>query len=165
MKRLALFASLLALACCAFADKEGMVIRVTDGDSITIEDKMFVRSRVRLWGIDAPEYSQPYGRSARLYLSRMVRGVWVKVVDVEGGIVDRWGRIVGKVYVPSRFGVNYEMVRSGYAWWFEKYAPRDKRLRSLERQARKYKRGLWAAEVTPIAPWIWRKTSNQTGGL
>ncbi|HEY9685917.1 MAG TPA: thermonuclease family protein [Coleofasciculaceae cyanobacterium] len=44
------------------------VISVHDGDTLTIEDGQ----RIRLYGIDAPELSQPLGKTARDYLKAQV---------------------------------------------------------------------------------------------
>ena len=55
----------VAVACCgstACADEiEGCVIRVADGDTVTIVTKSGTKHRIRLAGIDAPESSQAYG--------------------------------------------------------------------------------------------------------
>src|SRR5688572_711286 len=61
---------------------EGKVVKVLDGDTLTVsvEDKGLVR--VRLNGIDAPEPGRPYGDGARRLLESLVGGqrvdVWVK---------------------------------------------------------------------------------------
>ena len=52
--------------------------------------------------------------------------------------------------------VNHEMVRAGLAWWFRRYAPRDRKLQALEEEARDARRGLWVEEE-PVAPWSFRR--------
>ena len=52
--------------------------------------------RVRLAGIDAPEKRQPFGNASRKKLRDLVAG---KEVLVEFEKYDRYGRIVGKVWV------------------------------------------------------------------
>lgn len=40
------------------------VVDVTDGDTLTVEGSAGETVTVRLWGIDAPETSQPFGAEA-----------------------------------------------------------------------------------------------------
>ena len=68
--------------------------------------------------------------------------------------VDRYGRIVGRVYVDG-LDVNAVLVRGGYAWVYRKYSD-DAELYDMEAGARKYRRGLWA-HLNPIPPWEWRR--------
>ena len=53
---------------------------------------------IRLQGIDAPERKQPYGRTSGRSLSALVAG---KQVRVEYDKRDRYGRIIGVVWVRS----------------------------------------------------------------
>ncbi len=56
---LAVLASLLLAAPIAFADAlTGKVVKVADGDSITVLDNTNTQHRIRLQGIDAPETGQ-----------------------------------------------------------------------------------------------------------
>jgi micrococcal nuclease len=65
-------------------------------------------------------------------------------------------RIIGWVMVDQGVWVNKVMVLTGYAWWFERYAPDEDQLREAQESARAAKRGLWA-EPMAVAPWDWRK--------
>lgn len=71
------------------ASLTGKVIKVADGDTITVlaPNKDWVK--VRLEGIDAPEQSQECGEASRLALSALVAG---KIVDVFSTGKDRYGR-------------------------------------------------------------------------
>jgi endonuclease YncB( thermonuclease family) len=133
-------------------DLSGKVVKVADGDTITILDADQQQHKIRLHGIDTPEYKQPYGRSAKKALADLVAGDGVGI-DVKD--TDRYGRTVGVVHKGSA-NINLQMVRSGYAWWYKKYAPFDDDLRLAEQQARANKLGLWA-ELNPVPPWEWRK--------
>lgn len=75
---------------------EGKVIKVADGDTITVIDSNKEQHRIRLAGIDAPEKGQPFGNASRKKLRELVAG---KDVLVEFEKYDRYGRIVGKVWV------------------------------------------------------------------
>ena len=133
----------------------GRVVKVSDGDSVTILDATQKQHEVRLHGIDTPEYRQPYGKAAMNALGKLVAGEGV-CVDVKGA--DRYGRTVGVVF-KGNLNVNLRMVRSGYAWWYKKYAPLDDDLRLAEQHARADGLGLWA-EPNPIPPWEWREANR-----
>src|SRR5689334_9076764 len=52
----------------------GRVIRVQDGDSITVLDADNNQHRIRINGIDAPEKGQPFGDRSRQSMANMVAG-------------------------------------------------------------------------------------------
>jgi endonuclease YncB( thermonuclease family) len=136
-------------------DLSGKVVKVSDGDTITILDPEQQQHKIRLHGIDTPEYKQPYGRAATKALADLVAGEGVGI-DVKN--TDRYGRTVGVVHKGSA-NINFQMVRDGYAWWYKKYAPLEDDLRQAEQQARAYILGLWA-EPDPIPRWEWRKANR-----
>ena len=49
-----------------------------------------------------------------------------------------------------------ELVKQGWCWWYQKYAPGDTVLEGLEKEAREAKKGLWV-DPAPIPPWVYRK--------
>jgi len=81
----------------------------------------------------------------------MVAGKIVKVWETD---TDRYGRIVGFVFVGDK-NLNKELLSAGLAWHYKQYS-RDPALAKLEFEARSQKRGLWA-EPDPVAPWEWRR--------
>lgn len=144
--------SLVSLSALA-QELEGQVVRVADGDTLTILDNKKQQIKIRLAEIDTPEAAQPYGTKAKQELSRLIYGktIVVKVQDK-----DRYGRWIGRVYAGN-LDVNAEMVRLGAAWVYRKYAS-DQTLHALETLAKQKKAGVWSlpeAEQTP--PWEWRK--------
>ena len=58
--------------------------------------------------------------------------------------------------------VNHELVKAGFAWWYQKYAPDDETLKQLEHEAREAKRGLWV-DPHAVPPWEWR--GRRTGSV
>ncbi len=53
---------LICLSLPAFADSlTGKVVKITDGDTLTILDANYEEHKIRLAGIDAPERKQAYG--------------------------------------------------------------------------------------------------------
>jgi micrococcal nuclease len=136
--------ALIVLAWVAPARAEdftGRVVGVSDGDTLTV-----LRGRtpvkIRLHGIDAPEAGQDFGTRAKQAASELAFG---KVVTVQPRDTDRYGRTL-----------NHELVRSGFAWWYQKYASGDTTLEQLEAEARATRRGLWS-QASPIPPWDWRR--------
>lgn len=101
---------------CA-ATLEGRVVGIADGDTITIVDTTNTQHKIRLAGIDAPEKRQPFGNVSKQSLSDLVFGKQV-VVDYQK--LDRYDRVVGKVFVDG-VNVNLEQVKRGLAWYFKKY--------------------------------------------
>ncbi len=159
-----IFVSLVVLP--AEADILGKVVTVTDGDTIRVLDADSVQHKIRLAGIDAPEKAQPFGNASRQHLASIVAG---KDVRVETTKKDRYGRVLGKVWVQPRdcagcgktINANLAQIEAGMAWWYRDYA-RDQSPQDRERydlavnEARKSRRGLWS-EPNPIPPWVWRR--------
>lgn len=58
---------------------QGKVVRVADGDTITILDSTNVQNKVRLNKIDAPKKKQAFEEVSRKHLASMVAGNVVKV--------------------------------------------------------------------------------------
>jgi endonuclease YncB( thermonuclease family) len=130
----------------------GKVVGVSDGDTLQVMHAGQA-VKVRLHGIDCPEKAQAYGQRARQFTSEHVFGKPVKVVVRDR---DRYGRLVGDVYLQSGWHLNHELLDAGLAWWYEQYAPKDTQLASLQHTAQRAKRGLWS-DPQAIPPWTFRK--------
>ncbi len=137
----------------------GEVVSIAVGDTLTVLDAEKVQHKIRLHGIDAPEKGQAFGTASRRALGDKVHCERVRVVWREN---DRYGRILGEVYLGKRH-INREMVADGLAWWYRKYAPKDRELEEAEVEARDERRGLWR-DKEPVPPWEWRKQKRQTTG-
>ena len=70
-------------------DLTGRVVRVADGDTVSVLDKSNTQHKVRLFGIDTPERDQPHGKAARKALSAIVAGKNVGVVVVDLPLEER----------------------------------------------------------------------------
>jgi len=137
---------------------EGEVVAVMDGDTIDVmHDGAPVR--VRLDGIDCPEKRQPFGSNAKQRTSELAFG---KTVAVDVAKEDRFGRAVGRVTLPDGEALNEILLRDGLAWWYKLYSD-DRRLESLETDARNAKIGLWA-DPTQTPPWDFRKNKAKRKG-
>jgi endonuclease YncB( thermonuclease family) len=135
------------------ANLEGEVIRVADGDTLTLRVGDGESVRIRLAEIDAPERDQPYYQRAKQALANKVlrQRVGVEIVDR-----DKYGREVGKVNLDGD-DVNAQMVAQGHVWVYRQYS-QDPALLKLEAAARGSGLGLWALrDAERIPPWDWRR--------
>ena len=130
---------------------EGKVVKIADGDTLTLLTSSNEQVKVRLAGIDTPERKQPFGNKAKQALANLA---FQKQALVEVETKDRYGRTVGAVFVDGQ-NVNAELVKQGMAWVYRKYT-KDKVLYKLESKAKKEKLGLWL-DKKPIPPWEWRR--------
>jgi len=132
----------------------GIVIKVSDGDSIHISTPEQTKLKVRLYGIDAPETpkisnrtgrvnkpGQPHGDESWKALQDKIMGKQVKVDIIE---FDKYRRAVCMVWLDDR-NINLEMVREGYAEGFIEYLKPPYRAQFLEaeQEARKANQGIW----------------------
>lgn len=147
-----LFAILLAAALEVWPGC--LITSVIDGDTFTaLHGKEQIR--VRLDGIDAPEKSQPFAERSREHLSQLLgRSVTLRVTGQ-----DQYGRKLVEALTSDGRSINQEMVRAGFAWWFRRYAPRNRTLEALELEACEARRGLWRDEE-PMSPWEFRRLAR-----
>lgn len=154
---LAAVASALAAAVssCPRQDATGRplwrVETIHDADTVTCIDEHGRPVKIRLRGIDAPEFDQPHGRLARNTLESKLAG---RHVRVEGAARDQHGRLLGTLFLENR-DVNRELVAEGHAWVFDGFVP-DPDLIAAEEAARAARLGLWAAD-RPVSPSQWRQ--------
>lgn len=134
----------------------GQVIKVIDGDSFVLKDKK-TSYEIRLWGIDCPEYRQPFASKARAISRRYLKG---KKIEVQVKYRDQYDRFVGMA-TNGDVNINQELVADGAAWVYKKYCRASicKKWTSLENKARKSRKGLWQNKDA-VPPWEWR-TENR----
>jgi endonuclease YncB( thermonuclease family) len=126
--------------------------RAVDGDTLEVAGQ-----RVRLEGIDAPEYGQSCsrtwigtwacGKEAQRTLARMLAG---QTVSCENKGSDKYGRMLGVCRVAGE-DVNAAMVRRGLAWAFVKYSNSYVK---LEAEAKAAGVGIWQGFAEPA--WVYR---------
>jgi endonuclease YncB( thermonuclease family) len=132
-----------AFAACtpAAAEPFSGLAQAKDGDSLMVGQR-----EVRLFGIDAPEWSQnctragkPWacGQAAAGQLSKLVTGKQVRCVAVD---TDVHGRTVARCTVGT-VDVNRQMVSNGYAIAYRHYSLEYV---SAENSAKAAKRGMWS---------------------
>lgn len=145
-----LFFAGLAFAIARYAQIESVSHQgravIADGDTIELSGQ-----RIRLEGIDAPEYNQTClgksgtfncGREARRKLA-MLAGTGP--VRCTGWQEDKYGRLLGTC-TTGKTELNREMVASGWAVSYGQFA-------AEEAAARKAGVGLWQSEFQRPADW------------
>lgn len=146
---------------------EAIVVKVSDGDTINVADKLGTKVKVRLYGIDAPETEkwnkrtrrvskpgQPNGDEAWKALSGKVYHQRVRL-DIMN--VDKYKRLVCLVWLGKR-NINKEMVEEGWAWAYKRYldAPYTSEFLDGEDLARAARLGIWQ-QSNPEPPWVFRQ--------
>jgi endonuclease YncB( thermonuclease family) len=155
VRTIAILVALVAASSVALADFTGRVVKVSDGDTLTVLVNR-TQIRVRLDAIDAPESGQAFGKRSRQSLAELCAAKDARVAE-RGK--DRYGRTIG-VVTCGAVEANSEQVRRGMAWVFVKYAPPTSPLYGLEAAAKAQHLGLWS-EPHPIAPWKWRAAERK----
>jgi len=121
-------------------DSSGILVKeVIDGDTIVLSDG----SRVRLIGINTPEYGMYFFEEAKEVLEAIVLG---REVTLEKDITDKdkYGRLLRYVYTGNLF-VNLEMVKRGFAnsYTYPPDVKYNEEFLEAERYARENNLGLW----------------------
>jgi endonuclease YncB( thermonuclease family) len=142
---------LLPISTFTYASEfTGRCVSVTDGDTVKVMREGH-EVKIRLWGIDAPEMSQPFGKEAKQFTQSLVLGKTVKVVIRDQLKLDL---PQGKLYLDKTY-INLEIIKACLAWYYDWLAPDAPDLESAEKEAEKKKCGLWK-DPDPIPPWKWR---------
>ena len=142
--------AILTTLIMAATPYQATVVAVHDGDTITVRSD--ITTKIRLFGIDAPELKQPHGQASKQALSGLVFG---KTVTVTPANKDRYGRTVAQIKADG-VDVNNKMVELGAAWWYTDYAKNDTIKQQLQSDAQGKRIGLWA-DKNPMPPWDFRK--------
>lgn len=134
-------------------EPRGQSIHVADGDSFTSGTE-----KLRLDGIDAPEYRQTCkdstggtwdcGKAARAALDRIVRQPGLTCA---AKTTDQYGRLVARCSNIAETDIGSAQVLAGMAVSHEDYGEE-------ENKARTARRGIWVGEF--ISPAEWRKSNS-----
>ncbi|WP_263788953.1 thermonuclease family protein [Salinibacter grassmerensis] len=134
------------------------VTEITDGDTYDVRRSAGGEVTIRLHGVDTPESAQSYGMAATRAARRYVGGKDVRVTVEDIG---RYGRAVARITAGGG-DLGAMLIRDGYGWYYEQYAPGATEYARLQRQARSAGRGLWS-QRNPTPPWEWRDRTSGPG--
>lgn len=137
------------------------VIKVADGDTITVQDQHGGKHKIRLAYIDAPETKQNHGQHSQAALENWLQN---KMVRVKVEDIDRYKREVALIQYQQH-DVNYCQIAEGHAWHYTDYAKTQladdfTRYQAAMQAAKVKQLGLWAF-ARPQAPWDYRRQQRQ----
>ena len=148
---------------------KGTIPGVIDGDTVWFcpkveeECQLSERTKVDLWGIDAPETSIPkqfHGEKAKEYLAKIVdsQTVILEVMDEDDS-----GRNLVKIYLVGheQSNLNLHLLFKGNAWSTVGEDSEAPEYELAEKYARERNLGLWR-DVEPIPPWKWREQEGSS---
>lgn len=95
---------------------EARVSKILDGDTFTLSGES---RRIRVWGLDAPEWNHQGGSAATATLRGLISGnrLHCSILDM-----DRYGRLVAQCFLPDGRDIAAEMIRSGTAREYCRYS-------------------------------------------
>jgi micrococcal nuclease len=150
---------LLALPATA-GDKTmyGKVVRVYDGDTLTININYAIDLKFRLIGVDTPEIRK--GDKAHREAGKAIRDkvkelVLDKVVRIVTGKSDKdpYNRILAYIYIDDLM-LNQWLIEQGYAvpLFYRPNTQYQQEFEYLSEIAREEGKGLWSGEVFDVTP-------------
>lgn len=142
---------LLLVPLLAFGSEwSGVVVGVSDGDTVTVLNPEKRQVKIRLVEIDAPESKQAFGTQSKQSLSDIC---FKKEVIVNDRGTDKYNRTLGRLNCGG-VDANAEQVKRGMAWAYRQYLT-DQSIIKLEDDAKTGTVGLWHDEH-PTPPWEFR---------
>lgn len=125
------------------------VKRVLDGDTVELTGG----DRLRLLSIDTPERGEKLHDEAMYLLADLAQGKPGRIEFAQSRR-DRYGRLLGYLYVDDTLLVNQTMLDSGFAYVYlfedsDLKRPEVKRMLDAQRSAMARHAGLWSIQRTP----------------
>lgn len=134
---------LLLSAICVFGS-QARVVHIIDGDTFQIDSG----DKVRMIGINAPEYKDIYGPESSRHLSELILG---KAIELQPDTIskdrDPYGRLLRYTFVNGS-DINKQMILDGFADAFLKYRfdpQKESEYRQAQLTAQQNQIGRWGA--------------------
>lgn len=144
---------LLLFISILFADPI-KIIKIYDGDTITALTSQKEKIKIRLYGIDAPELKQPFGKASKRHLIDLISN---KSLNINEKGKDKYGRTLAVLYNGDK-DINAQMVIDGYAWAYDKFS---KDYVTFQQNAQLLKKGLWI-DKDVVRPSDFRKLKKSS---
>lgn len=170
-ERIAIFATGFAVSCVAImfflhwrsvqSGEEGLVKRLINtagemGDIVewTEADQFRVQLSaetvtVQLNAVDAPPQSMPGGAEALALVKELVGENQIRLLEFRR---NEMGLVIGELYTHENLSLNEELMKAGWAWFYEPDSNQNPYYRELNDSAIQEKRGLWSLGE-PSPPW------------
>lgn len=150
------FINLFCIFSIYAAEISAVVTKIYDGDTILVKEiNGEGKFKIRLADIDAPEKRQRFGNEVTCQLNKLL---FRKQVIIKYSSIDRYGRIIGEVYL-NNVNINEMMLKNGWCWWYKNYSKKY-HYQNFQNHARKNKLGIWK-NADNIPPWIYRKNNKR----
>jgi micrococcal nuclease len=159
-----LLLSLCLLCACHSKPLDDYVfVEALDGDTVLVSDRFGLINKVRLLGIDTPEYSQdPWGQRAQKFIySRLKPG---QELHLEYGRErkDRYGRLLAYVFYSKagqRFLLNEQILRNGWGeiFIFDRNDSHNQYLKDALAYAKANRLNIWQDNGLSLSPYKYRK--------
>lgn len=144
------------------------VIRVVDGDTFIATDGL-IQFRVRILGVDTPEYQQPFSKAAKYELQKLLLNQII-TLKTQRRVLDRYYRVLAHVYVDNQ-DIGLTLIQNGYGFYYRptcKDYPVDKNKYDFdpsiyiqaENEAKKLKKNIWS-HPQPEKPCDFRKRKKK----
>ena len=133
-----------------------LVTQVVDGDTIRV-GRGWRNTKVRLLGVDTPETVHPdkpvefFGSEASEFTKKSLKGKKVHLEFEPSNQMDKYGRLLGYIYLSDGSLFNAELIKRGYArviapFHFRYYDE----FRNYEQEAMAGGRGIWTTKIKSI---------------
>jgi len=128
-----------------------LVTRVSDGDTLYIDNNSTEGLKIRLIGINAPESAnvynrkeEPYGKESKAFVQELLLLKAVRL-EFDKDSLDRFNRTLAYAYLPDSTMVNELILKEGWATvsTFHPNVKYVKRFLAAQRSAISNKKGLW----------------------
>jgi endonuclease YncB( thermonuclease family) len=121
------------------------VYKIADGDTFILSAN---KQAVRLFGLDAPEFDQCYGRESMQKLDQLLSK---RKVQLKEPLVDHFGRVVALVYVDGKL-INEIMIREGFAAYQSEPGSGKELMKAAHAYAKSHQLGIYSAACTDLVP-------------
>lgn len=141
---------------CGMSQFNGRVVKIIDGDSLLVSaaNKTI---EVRLYGVDCPEYNQPFSKVIKRFVRK---NVLAEKVTVSPEYYDSYGRLVA-IVAKGSWVLNSKLVSSGYAWVYPQFCRKEvcKSWKIDQKRAEEEQKGIWSKEKQ-VPPWKWKRMKH-----
>ncbi len=112
----AVYLSLTQVSPLEAERKHGRVSYVSDGDTLRLKR---MKTKIRLWGVNAPEKGEKGSLAATFALEKLTNGKKVSYIKMD---TDKYGRIVARVFLSDGREVNKLLIEQGVAKEYCRYS-------------------------------------------